>query len=858
MQQLSVSLRRSHYVSSTSKSRGHSQSTGGHGLDLDILTPRSFTNPHPNLSFYDESATVSSAPKDLLTLAQLDRLLDPSGNLTQPPMSFGKIQIEDVGSSRKVGLSGTPATAEVRNFTGTGHRPEEIIRVKGDSERVDPVPSDANTTGNSRKEIKMGRLANSATAKAGLEQQTATKDRKQAIKAETDRFRKVIKNLIEGSKGCSKRDVFSTSATSKHSLPPETIIDFGNLLPYLGSQLDVSVPGKKLAEVCLLRHIWGDNYVNKKGVDLDREEVMPLPVKSHPHRSLFSASKYPLRSIEKKLSSNSTLEDSGTGGGTILPPIGDQGNHSLKLSRPVSVNQRSSDRLPALGSAGSISSRLTTAKEVENYHKNGEKSGDIEPKNIKRANSHDSQAAKSSHGDRASKTQPDNQQNVSFEESELQVMSPRGVTVNPIRRRRRLLSSRRRRVSGRAFSALQFLRAPRPKFPYISPFVSDINLIKQHRPQPDFPPFIGKTIEQIMDEMNLALNNLSFSQYAYGPSEQHARTTRYVETDFEGNQQHQNENQERRHVRNLRYSHLDEENNKFRTKRKKKLKERARVDYNYYHLHKEDYCDPIRVPKVNVSKTDPPPRPFAAPIIIACSSDGWVDISDNAFGREELFTTPSPVKHRIPHTSTQRDKTAQDRHLAPPGDTETTDAEEHLLLHGFSLTKRGHAGQRRARHSQNVKKSARERQSASYRERTFSGFRYSEHGRRINKAGEEIRKISDKTVQGSNKGVAMNEYLDGWNPVEAAEEFVRNSIPIRSDDSPVVDKGALTETVTDVKPVMPVVRKVKKVKKKITKFAVQPRQASLSLLFEDKYDFNHNHVGEDSTQEIVRQIIRYV
>ncbi|KAI8609840.1 hypothetical protein BC830DRAFT_1148647 [Chytriomyces sp. MP71] len=122
------------------------------------------------------------------------------------------------------------------------------------------------------------------------------------------------------------------------------------------------------------------------------------------------------------------------------------------------------------------------------------------------------------------------------------------------------------------------------------------------RPQPPIPKKMGKSIEEIMADMNSALNNLFFYPSVHLDSGKQKSTTFCVNDT--------NKSGTRRHSKKLRY--IPPEHDSQSLSKHGKLLNRARTDYNYFHLKKEDYFEPLCTQKIEVAQCSLPELPLGS------------------------------------------------------------------------------------------------------------------------------------------------------------------------------------------------------------------------------------------------------
>jgi hypothetical protein len=174
----------------------------------------------------------------------------------------------------------------------------------------------------------------------------------------------------------------------------------------------------------------------------------------------------------------------------------------------------------------------------------------------------------------------------------------------------------------RPISAIEDLPPTKLTLPHIVPYDNseEVALSRQQRPQPAFPKHAGRSLKAIVQEMNDVLNNLSFLQPMV--VELHEGTQNKVigaGHDGEGGN-HQHQRGVRHHVRLARFKPRRKHGRKTRL-------DKVRDDYNvstrnmvynlitdyemffqYYHLHKEDYMDPLLPHEITICR--PSSKPF--------------------------------------------------------------------------------------------------------------------------------------------------------------------------------------------------------------------------------------------------------
>ncbi|KAJ3236283.1 hypothetical protein HDU81_010960 [Chytriomyces hyalinus] len=149
------------------------------------------------------------------------------------------------------------------------------------------------------------------------------------------------------------------------------------------------------------------------------------------------------------------------------------------------------------------------------------------------------------------------------------------------------------------------LPAAKQSLPHVYPF-EKINTENSDRirPQPPIPYTLGKSIEEIMVDMNGALNNLFFYPHKKVDAPQLASSMN-----------HHNWHKERLRRQSKMPRYLSPgmdaqedatEGGTRRAVKKNGLANRARHDYNYFHLHREDYFEPLRAQRIEVSNEAAP------------------------------------------------------------------------------------------------------------------------------------------------------------------------------------------------------------------------------------------------------------
>ncbi|KAJ3105522.1 hypothetical protein HDU97_008001 [Phlyctochytrium planicorne] len=279
--------------------------------------------------------------------------------------------------------------------------------------------------------------------------------------------------------------------------------------------------------------------------------------------------------------------------------------------------------------------------------------------------------------------------------------SSSSASIGKRKRKRYITSARFSRppVVMRQFSAIRGLDVPKSSKPKVGVYVKTesgrVNYVPQkhsHRLQPPVPKKVGRSMSDIMTEMNSVLNNLVFvqpdtfdgnldnrrskrnqnggsNQRMEMPSRHRTRVPRYTElqrkrrkedsTDPTPNPGSHDDNSDvaanaTKPPKKVSVSH----------KQSKKLRHQARTDYDYYHLHKEDYCEPLHMNEVELAR---PPQStkhltMRTGNVVEYTTDGWADMHEiTTPERSKLFyvqsdqvtirpaTTPcTPLEHEDP------------------------------------------------------------------------------------------------------------------------------------------------------------------------------------------------------------------
>ncbi|ORY24650.1 hypothetical protein BCR33DRAFT_774721 [Rhizoclosmatium globosum] len=120
------------------------------------------------------------------------------------------------------------------------------------------------------------------------------------------------------------------------------------------------------------------------------------------------------------------------------------------------------------------------------------------------------------------------------------------------------------------------------------------------RPQPPIPSKVGKSLEEIMNQMNSALNNLYFY-----PNTQKFATTKQdskpLPAKTRGHRRHRSKKPR------CMETQVDSS----------KLVDKARHEYDFFHLHKDDYVQSLSLPEIVVSDGPAPDCP-TNPNILSC------------------------------------------------------------------------------------------------------------------------------------------------------------------------------------------------------------------------------------------------
>ncbi|KAJ3063482.1 hypothetical protein HDU98_000726 [Podochytrium sp. JEL0797] len=134
------------------------------------------------------------------------------------------------------------------------------------------------------------------------------------------------------------------------------------------------------------------------------------------------------------------------------------------------------------------------------------------------------------------------------------------------------------------------------------------------RPQPPFPTTIGPSTDQIMKDMNKALNNLYF--FPRSDFEYQAPCPAKSKTD-----QNQTKHQYQRRSKSDRFEHKQDVT-------ATSFIDRARQDYGCFHFKREDFAMPFSLPSIEVSHGTHPEEPTNHHIVPYLASE-WEDVGES-------------------------------------------------------------------------------------------------------------------------------------------------------------------------------------------------------------------------------------
>ncbi|KAJ3215604.1 hypothetical protein HDU67_000202 [Dinochytrium kinnereticum] len=278
------------------------------------------------------------------------------------------------------------------------------------------------------------------------------------------------------------------------------------------------------------------------------------------------------------------------------------------------------------------------------------------------------------------------------------------------KRRRRLFpaaNERRRLVPTRPFSAIQNVATPTPTVkPKLWP-----KLPVGARPQPPIPKRIGRSLPNIMAEMNEVLNNLMFvqpepvtcveEQRKREKNAGNTRTalmsrgryrTRVPRCKSAGRPEDTFENGGKRPDKEeVRKEPADDQDEKSHKVDPRKLLQKARNDYDFYHLHKEDYFESLHMNEVELAR--PPPNTTRLikrnAHLVTYTTDGWADLHEiSTPERSKLLYVHSDHVTIRPATSpatTQHNRHNLHTRTSTPGPTYREAGEAALELSGANV-----------------------------------------------------------------------------------------------------------------------------------------------------------------------------
>ncbi|KAI9346239.1 hypothetical protein BDR26DRAFT_1005386 [Obelidium mucronatum] len=138
-----------------------------------------------------------------------------------------------------------------------------------------------------------------------------------------------------------------------------------------------------------------------------------------------------------------------------------------------------------------------------------------------------------------------------------------------------------------------------PILPSLNPASKSVIQTKCNRIQPPFPERVGPSIDVIMKDMNDALNNLFY----YPHQGRKHNNQKVLEPEVRLLQK------EKHCAKKPRYPHDEPSNSKLIAK--------ARKEYEFTHLHKDDYAKPMNLPEIGIT-CGSSPKPLKNPHLMVC------------------------------------------------------------------------------------------------------------------------------------------------------------------------------------------------------------------------------------------------
>ncbi|KAJ3003644.1 UNVERIFIED_CONTAM: hypothetical protein HDU68_005609 [Siphonaria sp. JEL0065] len=140
-----------------------------------------------------------------------------------------------------------------------------------------------------------------------------------------------------------------------------------------------------------------------------------------------------------------------------------------------------------------------------------------------------------------------------------------------------------------------------PMLPQPIPVARVAVIQERMRIQPPIPEKIGPSVETIMKDMNKALNNLFYYPHQVQPRNSNKHLSQ---------QKLSKEHKKQKHCSKHQRYRPDE-------KSISKLADKARREYDFTHLHKEDYAQPLYLPEIGIT-CGPHPKSLKNPHLMVC------------------------------------------------------------------------------------------------------------------------------------------------------------------------------------------------------------------------------------------------